>query len=272
MDVMNIVYSSLSLGGLGLIFGIGLGYASKKFVVEEDSRIALVRAVLPGANCGGCGFAGCDACAKAMVEGEAAPDACSVGGPKIAQQVGEILGVAVEIKERNTAFVKCGGTSECSRQKYEYKGPADCSKAAAADDGGFKGCHYGCLGLGNCVKVCSFGAISVVDGVAVVDEDKCTSCGRCVKECPRALIELVPVSKKVRVSCSSNGRGKEVKDNCTVGCIGCTLCVKACQYGAIVFENNLARVDYEKCTQCMACVQKCPTKSMTGVVSAEAVN
>lgn len=266
MDIMNIVYSSLSLGSLGLIFGVGLGYASKKFVVEEDSKIAIVRGVLPGANCGGCGYAGCDACAKAMVEGEAAPDACPIGGAKVAKQVAEILEVNVEEKERNTAFVKCGGTLGCSKQKYEYDGPKDCAHAAAEEGGSFKGCTYGCLGLGNCVTVCQFGAIKIENGIAVVDEDKCTSCGRCVRECPKALIELVPVSKKIRVACSTNAKGKEVKENCSVGCIGCTLCVKACQYGAIVFENNLASVNYEKCTLCMVCAQKCPTKAIIGLM------
>jgi Na+-translocating ferredoxin:NAD+ oxidoreductase RNF subunit RnfB len=269
MDVMNIVYASLSLGGLGLVFGVGLGYASKKFAVEEDSRVPLVRAALPGANCGGCGYPGCDACAAAIVAGEAGIDACPVGGPKVAKQVAEVLGVdagSIEEKEKMIAFVKCSGSSHQRKARAEYPGAKNCAEAAAMQNPDSKDCSYGCLGLGSCVNVCKFGAISVVDGVAVVDDEKCTGCGACVNACPKVIIDIIPISKKTRVACSSNEKGKTVKDSCNVGCIGCTLCVKACEYGAIIFENNLAKVDYEKCTQCMACVKKCPTKAIKGQV------
>lgn len=271
MNIMNIVYASLSLGGLGLIFGVGLGAASKKFAVKEDPRTGLVRAALPGANCGGCGYPGCDACAAAIVNGEAKFDACTVGGAKVAKEVGKILGIETgEIKEeeRRAAFVKCGGSIKHRTARADYKDAKNCAEAAAMNIAGSADCSYGCIGLGSCVGACKFGAITIVDGIALVDEEKCTSCGACVKECPKGLIEIVPVKNRVRVVCSSKEKGKAVKDACSAGCIGCTLCVKACKYDAIIFENNLAKVDYKKCVQCMECVKKCPTKAIRAIIDA----
>lgn len=267
MDIMSIAYPIISLGGLGILFGVLLGYASKKFAVEVDPKVSLVRDALPGANCGGCGYAGCDACAKAMVEGLVSANACPVGNAECVSKIGEILGVKVELGERKTAFVKCNGTCHVSKEKYKYYGVMDCISASMIPGGGAKACSYGCLGLSSCVKVCAFGALSIENGIAVVDQEKCTRCGMCVATCPKGLIEIVPVSKQIRVACNSKDKGKDVKDSCSVGCIACTLCVKACQYDAIKFENNLARVDYEKCTQCNACVEKCPTKAIIGQVS-----
>lgn len=265
MDIANILYPVISLGGLGVTFGVLLGYASKKFATEVDPMIPLVRDALPGANCGGCGYAGCDALAKAMVEGVATPNACPVGGAEAAKKIGEILGLAVEEGEKTVAFVKCNGTCDKATEKYNYYGVMDCQSAAIISGGGSKACSYGCLGLGSCVKVCEFGALSVHNGVAIVDEEKCTSCGMCVGACPKGLINIVPQEKKVRVMCNSKEKGKEVKDSCTVGCIGCTLCVKACEYDAMEFSNNLANVKYDKCTQCNACAEKCPTKAIKSV-------
>ncbi|NLL69541.1 MAG: Fe-S cluster domain-containing protein [Epulopiscium sp.] len=265
MDVMTIINSMVSIGGLGLLFGVGLGYASKKFAVPVDPKIPLIRDVLPGANCGGCGYAGCDAFAKAVAEGNASPDACPVGGATVAQQVAEILGLTVQEKEPTVAFVKCNGTCEKSQNQYNYYGIPDCKEAALLPGGGAKSCSYGCMGLGSCVKACPFDAIEIRDGIAVVIEEKCTSCGNCVKACPKGLIEIVPLAKKVRVACNSNDKGKDVRGFCQVGCIGCRMCVKACQYDAINVTNQLAHVDYEKCTQCMACVEKCPTKAILGI-------
>lgn len=265
MDVASLVYPVVSLGGLGAVFGILLGYASKKFAVEVDPKVPLIREALPGANCGACGFAGCDACATAIVDGSAPPNACAVGGAASAERIGEILGLKVEVGERKVAFVKCGGDCEKSKEKYHYYGVMNCRDASMVPGGGSKACSYGCLGLGDCIKVCSFGALSIVNGIAVVDEEKCTSCGMCVGACPKGLIEVIPAANKVRVQCNSKDKGLDVKNACSAGCIGCTLCVKTCKFDAMKFENNLAKVDYEKCTQCKACALKCPTKAIKGI-------
>lgn len=266
MDITNYINPVLSLGGLGLLFGILLGYASKKFAIEVDPKIPAVRDALPGANCGGCGYPGCDACAKAMVEGEASPDACPVGGAEVAKNIGEILGISVEAGEKTVAFVKCKGTCDKSKEKFKYNGIMDCRQAAHTPGEGSKSCSYGCLGLGSCVEACAFDAIGIVDGIAVVDEDKCTACGMCVKACPKNLIDLVPASKKVRVQCNSEDKGKDVRSYCEVGCIGCNICQRTCKFDAIKVTNNIAQVDYSKCTQCMECVNKCPTKVISGLV------
>ncbi|TDT61136.1 RnfABCDGE type electron transport complex subunit B [Fonticella tunisiensis] len=267
MNSMDIIKPVLSLGGLGVTFGVLLGYASKKFAVEVDPRVTNIRECLPGANCGACGYAGCDAYAQAVVDGAAPPNSCAVGGAPVAERIGEILGLKVEAVEKKVAFVKCNGNCNVTKEKYKYYGVQNCRDAAAIPGGGPKTCSYGCLGLGDCVKVCEFGALRVENGVAVVDEEKCTSCGRCVNVCPKGLINIVPVAKKVRVQCNSLDPGKEVRQNCSVGCIGCRMCERACQFGAIDFANNLAKVNYEKCTQCQACVQKCPTKAIKLIVS-----
>jgi Na+-translocating ferredoxin:NAD+ oxidoreductase subunit B len=267
MDSMNIIYPVLSLGGIGITLGALLGYASQKFAVEVDERVPLVRDALPGANCGGCGFAGCDAFAKAVVEGDARPNGCPVGGAQSAEKIGEVLGLKVEMGEKTSAYVKCNGTCNNAKEKYKYYGITDCVGAANIPGGGSKSCGNGCLGLGSCVKVCDFGAIDIVDGIAFINEDKCTSCGKCVNICPKTVIEIVPVSKRVRVECNSVDKGKDTRDNCKVGCIACKMCERACQYEAIEISNNLARVKYENCTQCGACVLKCPTKSIKTLVS-----
>lgn len=266
MDFNTIIYPTLSLGCLGIIFGVLLGYASKKFAVEVDPKVPLVRDALPGANCGGCGYAGCDALAKAIVEGDAKPNGCPVGGAACAQAIAEIMGITVDVGEKKTAFVMCNGTCDKSKNKYEYYGITDCRDAALIPGGGSKGCSFGCLGLGSCVKACAFDAIHVVNGVAIVDEEKCTSCGMCAAACPKQLIEMVPESKKVRVMCKSFDNGKDVRANCSVGCIGCKMCERACEFDAVHVNNNLAKIDYEKCTQCNACAQKCPTKAIKGVL------
>lgn len=260
---MTIINSILVLGIMGLIFGAILAYASKKFAVKTDERIDAILEVLPGANCGGCGFPGCSGLASAIVEGRAPVNGCPVGGSECASKVAKIMGVSSEEGEKKVAFVKCNGNCNVSKDKYIYEGIKDC-KAANALNAGSKDCRYGCLGLGSCVSVCKFDAIKVVDGVALVDETKCVMCGKCIEACPKGLIIEKPIQNKVAVACSSKEFGKAVKDKCSVGCLGCGICEKSCPFGAIHLEDKVAKIDFDKCVQCMVCVEKCPTKAIKG--------
>jgi electron transport complex protein RnfB len=261
--INEIVAPVLSLGGLGLAFGSLLAYASKKFAVEVDERVPKVTEALPGANCGGCGYAGCGAFAVAVVEGRAPVDGCPVGGAACASAVAEIMGVTVEQSERKVARVLCHGTKDKAREKYEYYGIEDCVAASKLGGGG-KSCAYGCTGLGTCVKVCQFDAIKIENGVAVVDAEKCTACGKCVSACPKNIIELVPESQATWVMCKSKDKGKDVKEHCDVGCIGCKICEKTCKFDAVHVIDNIAIIDYDKCVNCSQCVMKCPKKIIHG--------
>lgn len=257
----NIIAPILSLGGLGLLFGAGLAVASKVFAVEVDPKVVKIREALPGANCGACGYPGCDGFANAVAEGKAPVNGCPVGGAECAEKIGEIMGVNAEATEKKVARVICQGTTCNAKEKYEYIGIKDC-KAAAMVAGGNKSCEYGCLGFGTCVDACQFDAIQIVGGIAKIDTEKCTACGKCIEVCPKHVIDMVPYSQKVVIDCNSEDFGKNVKASCSVGCIGCQICVKACPVGAIDFENNLAKIDYDKCIQCMICAEKCPTKAI----------
>lgn len=256
-----ILIPALVVGAIGLVFGVALGFASKVFAVETNPKIDEVRDALPGANCGACGYPGCDGCASAMVEGEAAANACPVGGATVADKIADILGVNASESVQNVASVLCQGDCGKSKDKYLYNGIGDC-KAQNVLLGGSKSCSYGCLGCGSCVKVCNFDAIHIVNGVAIVDKEKCTACMACIDECPKDIIELVPYDSQVVVRCKSNDPGKAVRGNCSIGCIGCRICVKSCPEDAFSFENNLAKINYEKCTNCETCVGKCPTKAI----------
>jgi electron transport complex protein RnfB len=251
----------IALGGLAVFFGIVLAYASKKFAVEVNPKITEVREFLPGANCGGCGYAGCDALAEAVATGVAPISACPVGGADLAAKLAEVMGVEVGSLEPKVARVMCGGDKDNAKQKYEYQGIEDC-KAAEMLAGGSKSCRYGCTGLGTCERACPFDAIHVVNGVAVVDEEKCTACGKCIEVCPKGIIDIVPLSKQVRVLCKNLEKGKAVMEACKVGCIACQKCVKVCRFDAIKVENNVAKIDYDKCVNCMMCAEVCPTKAI----------
>ena len=258
--VTGIIIAAAVVGILGILIGIFLGIASEKFKVEVDEKEILVRNELPGNNCGGCGYAGCDALAKAIAAGQAAVGACPVGGASTAEKIGAIMGVAGGTAEKKVAFVKCKGTCDKTKVQYNYYGVDDCKKVSVVPGAGEKACTYGCMGYGSCVKACAFDAIHVVDGVAVVDKENCVACGKCVSSCPNHLIELVPYKAEHLVQCSSHDKGKDVKSVCESGCIGCTLCTKQCEFDAIHMEDNLAVIDYEKCTNCGKCAEKCPVK------------
>ncbi len=254
----GILYPIGVLGALGLFFGVSLGFASKVFAVKTDPRVEAIRKVLPGANCGACGYPGCDGCASAMVEGKAAASACIVGGKPVAEEVANILGVEAGDINRQVATVLCQGDCNKAKDKYKYAGLRDC-RAQNILSGGSKACSYGCLGCGTCVDVCEYDAIHIVNGVALVDKEKCVACKACIKVCPKNIIELVPYDKEVVVKCKSNDPGKVVRGNCSIGCIGCQICVKNCPEDAFSFENFLAKINYDKCTNCRICAEKCPT-------------
>lgn len=252
--------SVASIGGIGIVLGLVLGFAGEKLKVYEDPKIAEVREVLPGANCGGCGFTGCDAFAKAVAEGRASASGCPVGGEEVAENVAKVMGIENVQGTRMTAFVRCVGDCEKAVEKYEYVGMDDCNAMSVLANTGKKACKAGCLGGGNCVRKCNYGALSIVEGIAVVDANKCVSCKMCVSACPKNIIEIKPYESLVKVACMSHDMGKAVRTNCSAGCIGCKVCVKQCEFDAIHVEDNLAAVDYEKCTHCLKCVDKCPTK------------
>ena len=256
----GILTAAFVIGLTGLCIGLLLGIAGKKFAVEVDEVEAKVRELLPGNNCGGCGYAGCDGLAKAIAAGEAPVGACPVGGPEAAAKIGEIMGVAAGDTEKQVAFVKCAGTCEKAKAKYKYFGNEDCVSAVSVPGGGPKACEFGCTGFGSCTKVCDFDAIHVINGIAVVDKEKCVACGKCIATCPKSLIELVPYSAGIKVNCNSKSFGKPVKEVCSTGCIGCKLCTRVCETGAITVENNIAKIDYSKCTGCGKCAEKCPSK------------
>lgn len=253
-----ILYPIIVLGGLGFVFATGLSLASQVFFVTVNPKVEEVRKALPGANCGACGFPGCDGLANAIAEGKSPVNACSVGGKSVAEEIGEIMGVNPAEAMREVAVVLCQGDCDKSKDKYKYEGIQDC-RAQNILSGGSKSCFHGCLGCGTCKDVCEFDAIQMIDGVAVIDKDKCTSCKACISVCPKGIIELVAYEQEVIVKCKTLSPGKEVRSNCSIGCIGCQICVKNCPEDAFVFKNNLAKINYEKCINCGICVEKCPT-------------
>ena len=262
--MMQFIPPIIIIGGMGLVFGALLAIASKKFAVKVDERVPKIISALPGANCGGCGYAGCAAYAEAVVAGKAKSNCCPSGGSVAAAEIARIMGTeALEVVPK-VARVMCSGTADCAEFKYIYVGENDCHSAMKLG-GGQKSCKYGCLGLGSCAKVCDKNAISIINGVAVVDRDKCGACGQCVSECPKHIIDLVNADVSYAVSCKSKDKGKKVKAVCSVGCIGCGLCVKVCLAEAIVLKDNLAVIDSEKCANCGMCAEKCPQKIISFV-------
>ncbi len=256
-----IVIATVTVGIVGILIGVLLGIASEVFKVEVDEKEIQVREALPGNNCGACGYPGCDGLAKAIASGEAKVNQCPVGGQPVAAKIAVIMGVDdVGASEKKVAFVKCKGNCNYTKKLYTYSGLYDCNGAMVVPGAGGKSCEYGCMGYGSCVKACEFDSIHIVDGIALVDKEKCVACGKCVSACPKKLIDMVPYKAKTLVQCNSQDKGKTVKDKCSVGCIGCTMCVKQCQDDAIHMVGNVALVDYSKCIECGRCAMKCPTK------------
>ena len=264
---MDILIAIAILGSLGLVFGLVLAAASKVFYVETDPRLDQLNECLPGANCGGCGFAGCGAYAEAVLKGEAPVGKCASGGNEAAKAMAAIMGVQAEEVTRKVAMVRCSGArtfdaegnlTKGAKMKAHYEGFHDCLAASKVGGSGPLSCKYGCLGYGSCTRVCKYGAISVKNGVAVVDEDLCVGCMACAQVCPRKVITAVEPDRNVVIGCNSLAKGAVTNRACTIGCIGCGKCMKTCPSGAITITNNLAQIDYSKCTNCGQCATVCP--------------
>ncbi len=260
--MVPVIIATLVVGVIGLLIGMALVATGKKFYVEVDERVEKVRGLLPGNNCGACGYAGCDAVSAAIVSGEARVNACPVCSADAVEKIGEVMGVDAVQSIRKVAFVKCAGDCDSTSERCKYVGIDDCRAAVLAGISIWE-CDYGCLGYGSCVKACAFDAIRVENGVAIVDPDKCTGCGQCAAACPKGLIEITRADKKAAVRCSNHDRGPAVKKACSAGCIGCSLCVKQCEHEAITVTGNLAHIDYDKCSGCGKCAEKCPSKIIT---------
>ena len=245
---------------LAVIFAILILVVSKLCAVEENETVSKIVENLAGANCGGCGYAGCEAFAKALAEGKAEITGCGPTSNENKKKIAEILGVHFAAQEPQYAVVKCAGGLN-SKEIYQYVGNTGCT-AQSMFLGGKKACDYGCMGQGTCEKLCPYHAVLVKNGVAEVDKALCEACGLCVKNCPKHIITLIPKTARVYVACSSFCKGKETMDACKVGCIGCGMCARNCPEGAITMENNLPVIDYSKCTGCKTCVAKCPRKSI----------
>lgn len=254
----TILLSVAVLGVLGALFGAILAYASKIFHVETDPKQEAVRACLAGANCGGCGFPGCDGYAAAVAKGEAPTNKCVAGGAEAAAKIAEIMGVSAASAERMVAFVPCSGTEGHAEMRFNYSGPQDCQAAMLFGGKSNKTCTFACIGLGNCTRACQFDAIHVVNGVAKVDREKCVGCGMCADTCPKNIIQMLPASQKVMPACSNRDKGAKVMKMCDFGCIGCMKCQRECPADAIVVKDNLAVVDVSKCVGCGHCADVCP--------------
>jgi len=259
---MDIIIPVAVLGVLGLLFGVGLAVAARKFCIESDPRLDKVFSKLPGANCGACGMPGCMGFAEGLIKGKCSVEGCAVTEEEDRKAIAGILGVSLSQKVRTIAALHCNGGSLRVKDKHVYRGIEDCT-AANLVMGGQKACIFGCLGLGTCARVCPFQAITMSqEGLPVVDKDKCRACNKCVEACPKKLFSLIPVSHTVYVACSSHDIGKDTRAVCPVGCIACKKCEQVCPYDAIHVIDNLAVIDYAKCTSCGECVKVCPVKTI----------
>lgn len=255
---LQVFIPALILLVLAMLFAIALAYLGKKLAVSRDERIDQVRDCLSGANCGACGYAGCDGFATALVEGKAELSSCNATSKEKKEEIAEILGLT-DTGEATKVVVCCHGGQD-AKDKYDYVGYGDC-RSMELLAGGRKQCAWGCLGTGSCVDACQHHAVTVKQkGYSEVSLSKCISCGRCISVCPKKIIKRIPASATYYVACSNHQKGKEVRELCSKGCIACGLCVKQCEVGAITIVDNLATIDYTKCINCGKCAAKCPQR------------
>ena len=257
----EILFPIILVAGIGLIAGLGLAIASIVMAVPKDETAEKIEELLPGANCGACGYSGCSGYAQALASGEAKPGLCSPGGAAAAAAIGEVLGVSASV-EAKTALVHCLGSYDHTTDKMEYEGIPSCA-AAAQLAGGITSCRFGCMGLGDCMRACNYDAIKICNGMASIDPAKCRGCSMCVKACPKGLISFVPLKAQAVVRCSNCDKGAVTNKVCNIGCIGCGKCVRNCESGAIRLENFHAVVDPQKCTACGKCAEACPRHCIT---------
>lgn len=257
ISITLISISVLTISILAIIVGLVLGITAEKFKVITDDRIDQVKNCLAGSNCGGCNYPGCDACAEAIVKGEAPINACAAANTS---EIAKILNVENDAATKKIAFVKCSGNAVTTKSYYNYTDERSCRIEYTAQGHGAKICTYSCCGNGDCVKACKFDAINVINGLAVVNPHKCVGCSACIKVCPSGIIELIPLKTTYMVACSSCDKGKEVRVACTAGCIGCGICAKFCPQNAITVSDNLAHINQDLCSSCGTCASKCPAK------------
>ena len=258
MDFMLIVKAVAVLGIMGAVFGAVLAFAAKIFYVEVDPKQEAVRECLAGANCGGCGYPGCDGYAAAVAAGKAPVNCCVAGGAAAAEKIAAIMGVDAGSEEKMVAFVPCSGGEGVAVKRFNYKGPQNCQAAMLFGGKSNKECQFACIGLGNCAKACKFDAMHIVNGVAKVDRDKCVGCMACADACPKKIIKKVPYSQAVLVGCRNQDKGAVTRKICDVGCIGCMKGQRECPAEAIKIENFVCTIDYDKCVGCGHCSDICP--------------
>lgn len=261
---MEILIAFLVMLAVAIVAGVAITVFSHFFSVPENPQKAIIRECLPGINCGACGYKGCDDYASALAEGGVKPNLCIPGAQGVADKIGEILGVEAEPFKDVVAFVACNGNCEATFNTADYDGVKSCF-AASMIYGGNNSCKFGCLGFGDCVNVCPSNAICIADGIAHVNTARCVGCGLCSNTCPKHIIKMLPQETSTVVMCSNTQKGADARKACKNACIACKKCEKTCPHGAITVINNLAVIDYEKCTNCGTCIKECPTGCLKSV-------